>query len=145
MTTNHSRDVYASQMWVATLYKWGVLFEWYTLSISKCMTSLTFYTIFDYWSYSKILYKYHLSCCDLLYQQVKYNLNLYSLRVDNSCRFRQGHDLQKVALTTILYYNIYRNINKYMILLKYFLRIIYTSGFHIFKTNILEIIYNQRL
>jgi hypothetical protein len=31
-----------------------------------------------------------------------------------------------------------------MILLKYFLILIYTYGFHIFKINILEIIYSQR-
>ena len=68
----------------------------------------------------------------------------YSLRVDNTCYFEQGHNLHREALTTILYYNIYRNINKYMILLKYFFRLIYTYSFHIFNINILVIIYSQR-
>jgi hypothetical protein len=72
------------------------------------------------------------------------SLYMYSLRVDNTCRFGQEHGLQKVTLTTIFYYNIYRNINKYIILLKYFLRLIYTYDFHIFKINILEIICSQR-
>ena len=38
-----------------------------------------------------------------------------------------------MVLTTILYYNICKNINKYMILLKYFLSTIYIYGHHISK------------
>jgi hypothetical protein len=55
----------------------------------------------------------------------------YSLRVDNTCRFGQGHGLQKTTLTIIFYYNMYKSVNKYMILLKYFLRLIYTCSHHI--------------
>lgn len=33
------------------------------------------------------------------------------------------------------YYNMYINVNNYMILLKYFLRLIYTFELHISKTN----------
>ena len=62
---------------------------------------------------------------------------VYSLRIDNTYCFGQEHGLQKVTMITIFYYNIYRNISKHMILLKYFLRLIYTYDFHIFKINIL--------
>jgi hypothetical protein len=68
----------------------------------------------------------------------------YSLRVDNTCRFGQRYGFPKVTLTTIFYYNIYENTKKYMVLLKYILRRIYTYGFYIFKINILEIICSQR-
>jgi uncharacterized membrane protein len=43
----------------------------------------------------------------------------------------------------LLYIYIYRNINKYMILLKYFLRSVYIYGHHTSKTNILDVIYSQ--
>ena len=38
----------------------------------------------------------------------------------------------------------YKNVNEYMILLKYFLRLIYTRSQHIWKTNILKMIHNKR-
>ena len=71
------------------------------------------------------------------------NKKTYSLRVDNTCHFGQWYGLKKTTLTIIFYYNMYINVNKYMILLKYFLRLIYTYSHHISKTNILEIIHNQ--
>ena len=44
----------------------------------------------------------------------------YSLRFNNTCHFGQGYGLQKIILIIIFYYNMYKSINKYMILLKYF-------------------------
>lgn len=64
---------------------------------------------------------------------------VYSLRVDNTCRFGQEHAFQKTTLAIIFHYNMYKGVNKYMILLKYFLRLIYTCSHHILK-----MIHNQR-
>ena len=58
-------------------------------------------------------------------------------------RFGQGHGLQKIFLTIFFYYNTYRNTNKYMILLKYFLRLIYTNDFYVAKINISKVICSQ--
>ena len=51
--------------------------------------------------------------------------SLYSLQVDNTYRFGQVHCFQKISLTIIFYYNKYKSVNKCMILLKYFSRLIY--------------------
>ena len=43
----------------------------------------------------------------------------YSLRVNNTYHFWHEHGLQKLTLTIIYHYNMYKSVNKYMILLKY--------------------------
>lgn len=43
---------------------------------------------------------------------------------------------EKNNLDIILYYNMHRSVNKYMILLMYFIKLIYAYSHHIFKTNL---------
>ena len=51
---------------------------------------------------------------------ISYLLETYSLQVDNTCRFGQEHGLQKIIVIIIFHYNMYKIVNKYMILLKCF-------------------------
>ena len=119
----------------ATSFSWGIL----SSSVASFWASISFNLLSSTSFVSNSSWR--MATCEQVSEML-----FYSLRVDNTCCFGKWHGLKKkTTLIIIFHYNMYKSVNKYMILLKYFLRLIYTCSHHIWKTNILKMIYNQRL